>query len=89
MAMDTAATLHQALDAGFFGQPFPKDLSRKLATGALDHPLDGLGFDSLAWMEFCISVELNTGMELTPVMITEMRTLADIADWLNEGGPEV
>jgi hypothetical protein len=36
----------------------------------------------LAWMEFCISVELQSGQELTPADVDEMRYVFQIEQWL-------
>lgn len=41
-----------------------------------------LDYDSLGWMEFCISVELQTGAELTPDLLGQFDTLADAAAWI-------
>ena len=41
-----------------------------------------LDYDSLGWMEFCISVELQTGAELTPDLLGQFDTLADVAAWI-------
>jgi hypothetical protein len=46
--------------------------------------LDRLRFDSLAWMEFCISIELQSGQELTPAHVGTMRYVYEIEDWLRE-----
>jgi acyl carrier protein len=56
-------------------------LDRAIAEGA-DIPLESLDFDSLGWMEFCISVEVNSGLELTPGHVAGMRTLRDVEAWL-------
>ncbi|MGA0532525.1 acyl carrier protein [Hansschlegelia sp. KR7-227] len=56
-------------------------LDRAIADGA-DIPLESLGFDSLGWMEFCIAVEVNSGLELTPGHVAGMRTLRDVEAWL-------
>ena len=45
-------------------------------------PLDRLEFDSLAWMEFCISVELQSRLELTPADIASMQHVLEIEEWL-------
>jgi len=86
MTADVMTTLRQALEAGCFGHSLPAELDARLMNGELELPLERLGFDSLAWMEFCISVELNTGRELTPVMVTEMALLSDVAGWLGNDG---
>jgi hypothetical protein len=44
--------------------------------------IDQLNFDSLAWMEFCICIELESGQELTPNHISEMQYVCEIEDWL-------
>jgi hypothetical protein len=44
--------------------------------------LDALEFDSLAWMEFCISIELQSGQELTPAKIRDMRYFFEVEEWL-------
>lgn len=85
MSIDTTTTLQQAMEAGRFGQPVPQAVQDAIASGRLDLPLKSLGFDSLAWMEFCISIELNTGIELTPAEIAEMTSLAEIALRLEDG----
>ena len=50
--------------------------------GGRNLTLDQLQFDSLAWMEFCISVELATGQELTPTFIDGMKCFFEIEEWL-------
>ena len=44
--------------------------------------IDQLHFDSLAWMEFCISIELQSGQALTPEDIENMRYMFEIEEWL-------
>jgi len=44
--------------------------------------IEQLGFDSLAWLEFCISVEIQSGQEITPADITKMRYIFEIENWL-------
>jgi hypothetical protein len=46
--------------------------------------IDQFHFDSLAWMEFCISVELQSGQELTPEDIEKMSYVYEIEEWLRE-----
>ena len=50
--------------------------------GSHELKLDDLEFDSLAWMEFCISVELQSGLDLAPSDIEEMQFTYQIEDWL-------
>lgn len=72
-----------ALAAGRFHAPGDPRLGERLAAGEAVL-LDELGFDSLAWMEFCISVELQTRQELLTSDIEAMETVADIEDWLGK-----
>jgi len=71
-----------AVSAARHGVPPDPAIARAIAGG--DHALriDQLKFDSLAWMEFCISVELQSGQELTPVDLEGMRSVFEIEDWL-------
>ena len=55
------------------------ELASAITQGGTSVQLADLKFDSLAWMEFCISVELTTGAELTPDHLEGCRTLADVA----------
>ena len=58
---------------------FPPDdpLIAAIQQGGRDIKLTDLNFDSLAWMEFCISVELATGAELTPEHLEHLETLGE------------
>tara|TARA_R110000822_G_scaffold159476_34_gene299774 strand:+ start:58985 stop:59263 length:279 start_codon:yes stop_codon:yes gene_type:complete len=63
---------------------FPPDdpLIAAIQQGGRDIKLTDLNFDSLAWMEFCISVELATGAELTPEHLEHLETLSDVSIWI-------
>jgi acyl carrier protein len=74
--------LVSAIVAGRHGRPLGEAMARRVSDPADDFPLDELAFDSLAWMEFCISVELASGLELTPADIARMTTLSDIETWI-------
>ena len=71
-----------AVCAGRHGDTPPPSLAQAIAEGRRDLTTDRLEFDSLAWMEFCISVELQTGQELTPAHIDRMRHFFEIEEWL-------
>lgn len=71
-----------ALRAGRFGSPPDGALAAAIREGSRDLRLDSLDFDSLAWMEFCISVELQSGLDLAPSDIEEMNYTYQIEDWL-------
>jgi acyl carrier protein len=71
-----------AVQAGRHGVPVESSIAKAIEEGSGELKLDQLEFDSLAWMEFCISVELQSGQELTPVDIEQMEYVAQIEDWL-------
>ena len=65
-----------AARAGFAPE---EDLAAAILRGGATVRLADLNYDSLAWMEFCISVELNTGVELTPDHLVQCESLADVS----------
>jgi hypothetical protein len=77
--------LIEAVQAGHNGALPDPALARAIAEGDCNVILDELGFDSLGWMEFCISIELATGQELTPAHIERMTRIIEIEDWLRAG----
>jgi hypothetical protein len=79
MGDQTHAIILEAIRAGQFGRPASPEV--EAAVGG-DFAIDRLKFDSLAWMEFCISVELQSGQDLAPSDIAAMQYLNQIEDWL-------
>lgn len=73
-----------ALEAGNFGSAIDADLAAAIRDGRGDVELAAFDFDSLGVMEFCISVELQTGLELTPTLVAEMKYVAEVEAWLRE-----
>jgi len=71
-----------AVRAGRFGSPPDSTMATAIRDGSRVLKLDKLDFDSLAWMEFCISVELQSGLDLAPSDIEEMQFTFQIEDWL-------
>ena len=71
-----------ALRAAQYGIAPNPEVIEAIHSGDRGLTLDRLKFDSLAWMEFCISIELQSGQEMTPVDIERMTTLVEIEDWL-------
>ncbi|MEM1114176.1 MAG: acyl carrier protein [Pseudomonadota bacterium] len=74
--------LLEALTAAAYGDEPDAELIQQLQTGPADIQLEDLEFDSLAVMEFCISVELNTGVELTPDHLEQCKTMADVVAFI-------
>ena len=73
-----------AVQAGRHGAPLDPLTIQAITQGKPELPLAQLGFDSLAWMEFCISVELQSGEELGPDDIERMVYMRDVEAWLRE-----
>jgi hypothetical protein len=71
-----------AVKAAGHGVPADAALARSVRNGDRDLTLDAFEFDSLAWMEFCISVESQSGHDLTPAEIIEMRYFFEIEEWI-------
>jgi acyl carrier protein len=74
--------LLSAVSAGRFGAPPEASVAQAVAKGDRDFTIDRLNFDSLAWMEFCIAVELQSGQELTPADLEDMQFVFEIEEWL-------
>jgi hypothetical protein len=74
--------LLSALKDAQHGLPPGTSITQSVVEGDRGLTLDALEFDSLAWMEFCISVELQSGHELTPAHIVDMRYFFEIEEWL-------
>ena len=72
-----------ALRAGRHGVTPGAPVAKAVAAGDRELRTDQLGFDSLAWMEFCISVELQSGQELTPEDVEKMSYVYEIEEWLH------
>ena len=52
-----------ALCAARYGKPPSPAIAQAVVAGDRGLTLDQLEFDSLAWMEFCISVVIGTGAD--------------------------
>lgn len=71
----------EAVQAAQYGIAPPTEVVDAIVRGE-PVSFDALGFDSLAMMEFCISVELQTGHALTPEMMNGFGSVVDVARWL-------
>jgi len=71
-----------AVSAGYNGYQPPPNIAEAVLNGDCRMTIEQLGFDSLAWLEFCISVEIQSGQEITPADITKMRYIFEIENWL-------
>jgi acyl carrier protein len=78
----SASILATAVTAAQNGTPPTPSVVAEIKAGGSMLRLEDLDFDSLGWMEFCISIELQTGAELTPDILSSLKTLADVADWI-------
>jgi acyl carrier protein len=82
LVIDPAVYLLAAVTAAQNGIAPTKKVTSAIKAGGSDVRLDDLGFDSLGQMEFCISIELQTGAELTPDLLFDLSTLADVSNWV-------
>lgn len=82
MSDDIRKVLQVAVEAGRIGLPQSEKFARAIVEGDRYLTTDQFHFDSLAWMEFCISVELQSGLELTPADIAAMTHFYQIEEWL-------
>ncbi len=73
-----------AIRAASHGVPAGAEITAAVTKGDRHLSLDAFEFDSLAWMEFCIHVETETGIDLTPAEIVDMRRFHEIEDWIYE-----
>ena len=78
-----SSVLIEAITAAKANFPPNDSLIEAVQQGGKDIKLTDLNFDSLAWMEFCISVELATGAELTPEQLKHFETLCDVSTWIS------
>ena len=56
------------------------------ADGVIDKPFSDLGFDSLAYMEFCIAIHIETGIEINVGAVAELGSPDAVARRLSEFG---
>lgn len=71
-----------AVSSAKYGVALPAFVVSAIENGDPDLLLSDLGFDSLALMEFCISVELQSKAELTPLLVGEMTYFREVEAWL-------
>jgi hypothetical protein len=60
------------------------DALRDAFLGGMNFNFAGLGLDSLGTMEFCIAIELSTGITLLPAQLEELASTAAIERYLDE-----
>jgi hypothetical protein len=84
MADHIRKILLEAIDAARYGVPPDPPIAAAITEGNRELTLERLQLDSLGWMEFCISIELQSGQELTSFDVEKMRYFFQIEDWLRE-----
>jgi acyl carrier protein len=74
--METSRIRQAVLEALRASVPgaFDAATGRSFLAGELDVDLSRLDMDSLARMEFCIAIELSTGVTLLPAQLAELAT---------------
>lgn len=63
---------------------FNHEKRRQFLDGASNFLLADLDMDSLGEMEFCIAIELSTGITLLPSQLAELASTAAIEDFIGE-----
>ena len=76
------STITKAVRAGLRGRSISDDIRTALTDGDRALKTEALRFDSLAWMEFCIAIEVESGHGLTPADVGQMRHVYEIEEWL-------
>ncbi|MGE0717817.1 MAG: acyl carrier protein [Alphaproteobacteria bacterium] len=71
--------LVEALEIGAVAAIHRPELREPFLAGEGDVELAGLDMDSLARMELCIAIEVETGVSLTPDELDGFATLGDLA----------
>jgi acyl carrier protein len=64
-----------------------QELDPVFLAGELDLPLEQLGMDSLAEMELCIGIEVNTGLQIVPEDLRQIETLGRLVAMLMAPSP--
>jgi len=77
-------TIKGALDASSNGEAVDPKLLNMLDKNNLDYRMNDLGFDSLQVMEFCIFIEISTGIEIDVPTLLTCATMRDLAALLKE-----
>jgi acyl carrier protein len=76
------AIILTAVKAGRASGLLAPDVERAIEERQAGLRLDALGLDSLGWMEFCISVELESGLELALDDVGRMELISEIENWV-------
>lgn len=76
------ALIVEALDYASVYQLRHQNLADGFLIGERDVLFDDLDMDSLASMELCISIELNTGVSIVPEALKSLGTLNTLVDVL-------
>ncbi len=84
MTSDVRDIMLAAFQAANYDSPLALNLAAAVRQGREDLEIEAFGLDSLGVMEFCISVELQSGLELTPMMVASMTQVGEIERWLRE-----
>jgi hypothetical protein len=82
MPEELRKVIFSAVQAGKNGVDPETVLTESIFKESLSLTLDELALDSLGWMEFCISIETDTGQELLPSDIERMSCLSEVEEWL-------
>jgi acyl carrier protein len=66
-------------------QGFTEKLRHSFVNDGLNLRFDELDMDSLGQMEFCIAIELATGLTLLPSQLAELASTDAVEHWIRRG----
>ncbi len=70
----------EALEAAY-NATFSDSVEReRFLSGTVDYKFDELDIDSFGMMEFCISLEINEIISITPEEVNQINTLNELVD---------
>ena len=79
--------LADALDAAVVRAFRAPGLRQSFVDEGRDIPLESLDIDSLAAMEICIAIEVNTGVAIVPDDLEALTSLGQLVSALVQGSP--
>lgn len=78
----TKESILAALEAGYVGAAMVEKLRTGYLTKGDDYAIADLGLDSLGLMEFCISLEVNDVISMSPEDVLRLNSLNAIARFI-------
>lgn len=80
--LNTKEAILAALEAGYAGSSTIQKLRTSFILEGEDHKISNLGLDSLGLMEFCISLEVNGIIAISPEEALKLDSLIRITEFI-------